>query len=92
MSCPHSTAKGSSPQTCSLCLGAVPKIVRITSDSVVTLDGVSQGRLGELNKERQHQETQEARPIRRRICSRCEKPGHNARTCKVEAQNVPDFN
>lgn len=40
MSCPHSRAHGSRPETCSLCLGATPrKVVQVGAELVI--DGIA---------------------------------------------------
>jgi hypothetical protein len=94
MSCPHSKAIGSNPQSCSLCRGAVPKLVAVT-DGIVTVDGKSIGTLQDINRGRYESETQNSLPQRKKTCGRCGRAGHNRTTCHIDIRmtgpsNVPD--
>ena len=79
MSCPHSTADGSSPDWCSQCLGA--KVKRVSYDEKHGRLTVG-GKLVEIsenappNKGRQNNGG-----IRAKLCSRCGRVGHTMRVC-----------
>lgn len=60
LGCPHGSK--STPQTCSQCLGARAREVRI-SDGMVSLDGNTLGSLRELNDVRRHEESGIPRPL-----------------------------
>lgn len=92
MSCPHSTAIGSTPLTCSLCLQIIPKKVVISKAGEVIVDGVNTGRLSDINRAKQKEETQLTAPQKKRVCGNCGLPGHNRATCKKEQTDEPSLN
>lgn len=90
MSCPHSSAPGSSPQTCSQCLVAKPRVVTV-QNRVVSLDGQVLGEIGQLSRLRMEEETQSTLPTKKKRCGRCQEHGHNARTCNVDNQAAREY-
>lgn len=89
MSCPHSSAIGSTPATCSLCLQStmrvdVKQVVISKQGGVVSIDGEVIGTIAEINKAKQREETQYSGPQKKRTCGICSSPGHNRATCNNE--------
>lgn len=86
MSCPHSTAPGSAPHLCSLCLQSqmsfdVHRIV-VDRQGIVSIDDTPLGRLSDINRAKYQAETAAIGPPNKtKKCSNCDQVGHNARTC-----------
>ena len=84
MACPHSSQPGCTPENCSQCLAYDAREVVIDAQGIVQIDGIYSGRLADLNKQKYLQETANIGPSQgRKRCSVCQRPGHNARSCRV---------
>ncbi len=88
MACPHSTAIGSTPQTCSQCMMATARSVQFDANTrKLMVDGSEVVRPTELEKTAPPNRGMITKSRRQRTCGICGQAGHSRPTCNRQVSD-----